>query len=162
MKSPLSKKNISIKLDYNQALTNIISQIEKSKIQAFSQVNTVLLNSYWEIGKELSINSAYGKSIVEKLSLDLKLRYPDYKGYSSTNLWNMKRFYETYHKIQPVVGEFLFQISLTNQKYFVLNFQIGKSSLQHYGKEYFPYAFTEQGVAIIYLLNDNLINLVEI
>jgi predicted nuclease of restriction endonuclease-like (RecB) superfamily len=63
------------------------------------------LLSYWGIGKELSKNAAYGKSVVEKLSRDLKLKYPDTRGYSVRNLWNMKRFFETYQKLQPLTGE---------------------------------------------------------
>ncbi len=47
---------------------------------------------------ELSKNSSYGKSVVEQLSRDLRLKYPKAKGYSVKNLWNMKRFYETYQK----------------------------------------------------------------
>lgn len=103
-----------IKKDYNKILDNIIGYIEQSKLKAFTEVNKALLRAYWDIGKELSKNASYGESVVERLSKDLKFRYKDIKGYSIRNLWNMKRFYETYQKLQPVVAELLFQVSWTN------------------------------------------------
>ena len=100
------KKTPPSKNSYNKILSNIINHIEQSKLRAFSEVNKALLNAYWDIGKELSENASYGKSVVEQLSRDLRLKYPEAKGYSVTNLWNMKRFYETYNqKLQAVPGE---------------------------------------------------------
>ncbi len=102
------------KQNYSKVLNDIISHIEQSKLRAFSEVNKTLLQAYQNIGKELSKKTSYGKSVVEQLSRDLRLKYPDVKGYSVANLWNMKRFYETYQKLQPVVGELLFRVSWTN------------------------------------------------
>jgi len=99
-------KNIPAKNSYNKILSNIINHIEQSKLRAFTAINKALLYAYWNIGRELSKNSSYGKSVVEQLSRDLRLKYPEAKGYSVRNLWNMKRFYETYHKkLQTVSGE---------------------------------------------------------
>ncbi len=67
---------------YSKILDKVIKHIEQSKFRAFSEVNKSLLHAYWNIGKELSENAAYGKSVVEKLSIDLRLRYPDVRGYS--------------------------------------------------------------------------------
>jgi len=108
------KKSIPSKQNYNKILSNIINHIEQSKLRAFTEVNKALLLAYWNIGQELSKNAAYGKFVVERLSGDLKFSYPGVKGYSVTNLWNMKRFYETYQKLQPGVGELLFSVSWTN------------------------------------------------
>jgi len=99
---------------YNRILKEIIGHIEKSKLKAFSEVNKALLHAYWNIGKELSENASYGKSVVEDLSRDLKLKYPGIKGYSVRNLWNMKRFYESYQKMQTVSAELLFSLSWSN------------------------------------------------
>ncbi|MEA2067329.1 MAG: PDDEXK nuclease domain-containing protein [Thermotogota bacterium] len=119
------KKTPPSKNSYNKILSNIINHIEQSKLRAFSEVNKALLNAYWNIGKELSENASYGKSVVEQLSRDLRLKYPEAKGYSVANLRNMKRFYETYHKklqpvagesgkLQPLAAELLFNVSWTN------------------------------------------------
>ena len=110
----MQKQKIQPKQDYSNILNSIISHIEQSKLRAFSEVNKALLRAYWNIGEELSENAGYGKSVVEQLSGDLRLRYPGVKGYSAANLWNMKRFYETYQKLQTVSGELLFSISWSN------------------------------------------------
>lgn len=106
-------KEIS-KNNYNEILGNIINHIEQSKLRAFSEVNKALLHAYSSIGKEVSENASYGKSVVEKLSRDLRLKYPEAKGYSVRNLWNMKKFYDTYQKLQTLSAELLFSISWSN------------------------------------------------
>lgn len=95
-----------MKQNYSKILDKVINCIKRSKLRAFTEVNKALLDAYWQIGKELSENADYGLSVVEKLSRDLKVKYPYTRGYSVANLWNMKRFYETYQKLQPVAGEF--------------------------------------------------------
>ena len=119
------KKGLNRRNNYNAILTNVINYIEQSKLRAFTEVNKALLHTYWNIGRELNKNSSYGKSVVEQLSRDLRLKYPEAKGYSVRNLWNMKRFYETYNqklqtvsgesgKLQTLSAELLFNVSWTN------------------------------------------------
>ena len=98
------KSITTVKGDYNQILIKIIDYIEQSKLRAFSEVNRSLLIAYWNIGKELSQNDSYGASVVEKLSKDLRMRYSGARGYSTRNLWNMKKFYETYQKAKLFGG----------------------------------------------------------
>jgi len=46
--------------------------------------------------------------VIEKLSHDLKKEYPGEAGFSSHNLWDMKRFYEQYashKKLRQAVAE---------------------------------------------------------
>ncbi|MCT4613781.1 MAG: PDDEXK nuclease domain-containing protein [Marinifilaceae bacterium] len=57
-------------------------------------------------------NSQWGNSVVEKLSIDLKKNFPNQKGFSRSNLFYMKKFYEFYNipnskkeKIQQLVGQ---------------------------------------------------------
>ena len=108
------KSITTVKGDYNQILIKIIDYIEQSKLRAFSEVNRSLLIAYWNIGKELSQNDSYGASVVEKLSKDLRMRYSGARGYSTRNLWNMKKFYETYQKLQTLSAELLFSTSWSN------------------------------------------------
>lgn len=100
--------------NYGKILDRVIEHIEQSRFRAFSEVNKALLHAYWNIGRELNENASYGKSVVEKLSVDLRLRYPDVRGYSERNLWNMKRFYESYQKLQTLSAELLYSISWSN------------------------------------------------
>ncbi len=91
--------------DYTRILENVVKHIEQSKERAFSEVNKALLQAYWNIGKELSRHSGYGKAVVERLSRDLRMRFSGIRGYSAVNLWYMKRFYETYPQLQAMTVE---------------------------------------------------------
>ena len=77
----------------------IISLIEKHKYQSILNVNTELLTLYWKIGNDI-INKQnekkWGAQVVEQLSKDLSKAFPDDRGYSSRNLWEMKRFAKSY------------------------------------------------------------------
>ena len=124
-------KNIPAKNSYNKILSNIINHIEQSKLRAFTAINKALLYAYWNIGRELSKNSSYGKSVVEQLSRDLRLKYPEAKGYSVRNLWNMKRFYETYNqKLQPVAGELIYLYRLNKISSYTISFELKIHSYQ--------------------------------
>ena len=53
----------------------------------------------WQLGRDLVERKAeekWGKGVVEQVSLDLQAEYPDVKGFSVRNLWNMKRWYSFY------------------------------------------------------------------
>jgi len=108
--------NESLERDYNQSLFSIIRKIETNKRQAITKVNKLLIELYWFIGEtivKLQEKSKWGDAVIEKLSQDLRMKYPKQTGFSVRNLWNMKRFYLTYHqaeKLQALPAE----ISWTN------------------------------------------------
>ena len=50
----------------------------------------------------------WGKSVVEMLAKDLQTEFPGIQGFSSFNLWRMKKFYQNYYenqKLAPMVQE---------------------------------------------------------
>lgn len=68
----------------------------------------------WQLGRDLVIRRAeekWGKGVVEQVSLLLQAEFPEVKGFSTTNLWYMKKWYQFYAnvldepKLQQVVGE---------------------------------------------------------
>ena len=84
--------------DYNELLQQTVAVIEVSRLRIAKQLNTVAMSSYWEIGKlldERKLDSKHGDSIVRRLSIDLKTKYPD-MGVSPRNLWDMRKFYLLY------------------------------------------------------------------
>ena len=99
-----------------QNFNEILKTIQTSKQKALQQVNTTLIELYWEVGKYISaktISDNWGKSVVKELSEYIKEREPAIKGFSDKNIWRMKQFYETYKdnkKLTPLVTE----ISWTN------------------------------------------------
>jgi predicted nuclease of restriction endonuclease-like (RecB) superfamily len=70
-----------------------------------------MINLYWHIGKTITQRQeveGWGKSVVERLSKDLKDDFPNQAGFSSQNLWYMRQFYMTYRSLpilQQPVGE---------------------------------------------------------
>ena len=85
--------------DYEKSLSSILKKVEESKHKAITVVNRLLIELYWFIGEtivNLQVKSKWGDGVVEKLSKDLRIKYPDMNGLSSRNLWDCKRFYEIY------------------------------------------------------------------
>ena len=79
--------------------SDILHQIQSSKQKAYAQVNATLVELYWNIGKYISIKvkeKNWGKNTVKNLSLFIREREPNIKGFSDRNIWSMKQFYETY------------------------------------------------------------------
>ena len=101
--------------EYIEWVGKLKSLIQTAQIKASISVNKELLNLYWSIGKAISEKVEKGKwgaSIVEELSKDLKKEFPDQKGFSRSNLFSMKKWFEFYSKseieikkIQQLVGQ---------------------------------------------------------
>ena len=108
----MSKKEAIVKPDYLQFLKEIKEKIVFARITAYRGLNRGLIKLYWEIGKnivEKQEKFGWGKSIVEKLSHDLRQEFSaTKKGYSAQNLWYMRQFYLEYRdfsNLQQLVGE---------------------------------------------------------
>lgn len=85
--------------DYNEILLQAIAVIDTARSTAARSVSTTANLAHWSIGKmlhERKVDGRYGDGIVERLSVDLKQRYPS-MGLSPRNLWDMKRFYERFN-----------------------------------------------------------------
>lgn len=84
--------------DYNELLQQAVAVIDAARFQIAKQLNKITISSYWEIGKLLAqrkLDSKHGDGVVNRLSIDLKSKYPD-MGLSPRNLWDMKKFYLRY------------------------------------------------------------------
>lgn len=83
----------------NEQFTHIVSLIHEARHRAFRAVNTELIELYWQIGKYLSERIAaaeWGSKTITQLASFLKAEHPDLKGFTRSNLFKMKQFYETY------------------------------------------------------------------
>lgn len=91
------------KKEYSSLVSDIGSLLEQGRKQAYHAVNTIMVKTYWEIGKSIveyeqkgKEKAEYGSALLKNLSEDLKLRYG--KGFSKSNLIYMRRFYLKYQK----------------------------------------------------------------
>ena len=87
---------------YKEIFDNIKLQILKSQYNAMQLVNRELIFMYWHIGKIILENSEWGNKFIDNLSIDLKLEFPNIKGFSIRNLKNMKKFAEEYSDFEFV------------------------------------------------------------
>lgn len=89
--------------EYRRFLEELKYRIESAREQAARSVNHELVLLYWDIGGSiLQKQRAYGwgEGVVERLSEDLLKAYPDSSGFSPRNLWDMRRFHETWSRPQ--------------------------------------------------------------
>lgn len=98
--------------NYKNWLVELKDRIKTSQIKAALSVNSELIRLYWDIGKqitEIQENSQYGDGIIKLVATDLKKEFPDIAGFSRSNLFAMKQFYQFYsqepEKVQQVVGQ---------------------------------------------------------
>ncbi len=98
-------------VDYPQLLAEVKERIRSAQYAALKAVNTELVGLYWDLGRlivEKQEQSGWGKSVVERLSQDLRTEFPGVAGFSVQNLWYMRQFhleYREHEKLQPLVGE---------------------------------------------------------
>lgn len=96
---------------YQFLIGEIKQRIQLAQYNALRSINKELIALYWDIGSSLSQrskNQTWGKSIVQTLSSDLQNEFPGIAGFSASNLWRMKLFYEAYssqEKLAPLVRE---------------------------------------------------------
>lgn len=97
--------------DPNDTFGEIAQLISERRTRAVRALNTELIELYWEIGKILSRkveDAGWGRGTIQELADFLKNTEPNLKGFSSSNLWRMRQFYETYRpneKLAPLVRE---------------------------------------------------------
>lgn len=90
----------------NQPVTNYISilnslkeKIRQARYNASVVVNVALLKLYWEIGNtilEQQKLEGWGTKVIDRLAIDLRVEFSDFKGLSVRNLKYMRAFAEAY------------------------------------------------------------------
>ena len=108
---PPSPNTLTAPQGYPQLLSEIKARIRSAQYEALKAVNEELVGLYWDLGRmivERIEMEGWGKSVVEQLAADLRMDFPGVGGFSSSNLWRMKAFFEAYHaleKLAPLVRE---------------------------------------------------------
>lgn len=92
---------------YSGLITDIGNILEQGRRQAVVSVNIILLETYWQIGREIveyeqkgKGKAQYGSNLLDKLSRDLKEKYGN--GFSRRNVSDIRKFYLIYNKWQAV------------------------------------------------------------
>jgi predicted nuclease of restriction endonuclease-like (RecB) superfamily len=109
-------KEIKVEKNRQEEFINVLKMIKTSQNNALKNVNTELIELYWNIGEyidEKIEKSDWGEYVVKELSDYLIKKEPRLKGFSDKNLWRMKRFYSTY-KNHPKLSALLRKITWTH------------------------------------------------
>lgn len=108
----MAKAGKSVALSgYGELLADVKARIRSAQYAALRAVNNELVGLYWDIGRmivERQKGESWGKSVVVRLSADLRKEFPGVSGFSAQNLWYMRQFHIEYRdkpKLQPLVGE---------------------------------------------------------
>jgi predicted nuclease of restriction endonuclease-like (RecB) superfamily len=92
---------VSVAEPYEAQFAEILGFIRQRRMRAWVAANQELVELYWNVGEYLSrraIDADWGKGTVQKLSDWLLAREPGLRGFSPSNLWRMKQFFELYDK----------------------------------------------------------------
>lgn len=87
--------------DYLKWVKELCKRYRQSQIKAAVKVNHVVLQFYWDLGKDICYKEAenkYGSKFYATLSRDLRNEIPDAEGLSERNLRYTKKFYQLYNQ----------------------------------------------------------------
>ena len=89
--SPLSVAPVG----YGDLLVGLKTEIHQAQQRAARMVNLELITLYWKIGQAILIRQnqqGWGAKVIDRLAHDLRVAFPDMKGFSSRNLKYMRTF----------------------------------------------------------------------
>lgn len=98
------------KTDYSELIVKISELVNQSKIELARTINSKIVQTYWTVGKHIveyeqkgKVRADYGSELMTTLSGELSAKLG--RGFSRSNLQNMRLFYLSYPKSQTVSGK---------------------------------------------------------
>ena len=140
----VSSHDIHIDTDYADWIAEVKHRYRSAQVKAAVRVNAEKLLFNWQLGRDLVQKKAeerWGAGVVEQVSLDLQSEFPDVDGFSTSNLWFMKRWYLFYTNetdaeiLQQAIGELQHTINQLPKKLYQVGKEIEDKKLYQAGKE---------------------------
>lgn len=98
------------KMTYKILVSSISWLLSEARGKVVKQVNSILVETYRSIGRQIvefeqggKDKAEYGDQLLKKMSKDLQQEFG--RGFSWRNLYNIRQFYITYPKLQSVVAK---------------------------------------------------------
>lgn len=91
--------DIHIDKEYAKWIAELKQRYRSAQTKAAIKVNAEKMLFNWQLGRDLVQKKAeerWGVGVVEQISLDLKKAFPNAEGFSTSNLWYMKKWYLFY------------------------------------------------------------------
>ena len=95
----------------DERFDEVLALIHNAKQQAMQAVNTRLIELYWQVGAYISRKleqAEWGDAVVSQLAEHLARTQPGLRGFTRSNLFRMRQFYETYRgeeKVAPLARQ---------------------------------------------------------
>ena len=105
--------------EYAAWLSEIKEHIRNAQLHAVITANTELVRLYWRIGHEILCHQkeqGWGAKVVERLAKDLRAAFPEMKGFSRSNIMNMRQFASIWSEdeiVQAPLGQLTWYHHLT-------------------------------------------------
>lgn len=93
---------------YAKFLGEIKERVRQAQLRAHLAVSRELVSLYWQIGSEIVLrqkHEGWGKSVIERLALDIQNEFPGIEGFSPLNLWRMRAFYLAYAREDELLSQ---------------------------------------------------------
>ena len=81
---------------FQEITSSIKNAIINTQLEIMTDANKKLVNLYFNIGKTLEENSSWGNKFIDNVAMELKMSFPNLKGFSVRKLKYMKSFYNEY------------------------------------------------------------------
>lgn len=85
--------------EYRQFIEDMKTRVVSARISAARAVSLELILLYWDIGRGIVEKQqvlGWGDAVVEMVAADLRRAFPQMTGFSTRNVWDMRRLYATY------------------------------------------------------------------
>jgi len=108
----VSKLSNSVK--FQEWLKDIKTRIKHLQIKAAVNVNRELLNFYWDLGKEISLNQdkyKWGDNFLGNLSKELSAEFPEMRGFSKRNIELIRQWHRFWSDMPEFTKQAVSQIS---------------------------------------------------
>jgi predicted nuclease of restriction endonuclease-like (RecB) superfamily len=106
--------------EYSELKKEIGILLQRGREQAGRAINSILVNTYWQIGHHIvefeqkgEAKAEYGSKLIDRLSKDLTIEYG--QGFSRSNIKQIRKFYLTFPKSQTVSDQFEISDTLSHK-----------------------------------------------
>jgi predicted nuclease of restriction endonuclease-like (RecB) superfamily len=98
---------------YKRWLESIKQKIKATQLKVAVSVSTQMLEMYWQLAEEIVAKQRtanWGEAVLEQLSIDLRLSFPNISGFSRRNLYAIRQWYLFYNTAYQFVPQPVAQI----------------------------------------------------
>jgi predicted nuclease of restriction endonuclease-like (RecB) superfamily len=110
---PAFKASTKFPGDYGNLLEGLKSRIRIAQLKAVLNVNSELIQLYWDIGGLIVKRQeaeGWGTKVIDRLADDLQREFAAISGFSRTNIYRMRSFFNAYSNENLIVPEAVGQL----------------------------------------------------